>query len=65
LIELSPRPKEPPRHNSPPMPFGKYRGRRIDDICRMDPSYGFWIVGTYRIAPAIRRAFAAELGIDP
>jgi hypothetical protein len=65
LIDLSPRPTDPPRPASPPMPFGKYKGRSIADICRGDPGYAFWIVGTYRIAPAIRRAFAAELGIDP
>ena len=63
LIGLAPRPE--PDRRSPIMPFGKFRGRRIADICRMDPGYAFWIVGTHRITPTIRRAFAAELGIDP
>ena len=62
LIDLSSRPE--PERRSPIMPFGKFKGRTIAEICRVDPSYSFWIVGAHRIAPAIRKAFADELGID-
>jgi hypothetical protein len=62
LIDLSAKPE--PARRSPVMPFGKYRGRTIAEICRIDPSYGFWIVTAHRITPAVRKAFADELGID-
>jgi uncharacterized protein (DUF3820 family) len=33
------------------MPFGKYKGRKIDDIYSKDPGYLFWLKGQDWLKP--------------